>query len=52
MTQTVRDASDANGLVSEMRQMVQAGLPVPVIDDPGVPRPGLAVDRRTPEILW
>ncbi|HEX9094789.1 MAG TPA: hypothetical protein VF990_01670 [Candidatus Dormibacteraeota bacterium] len=34
MTQTVRDASDANGLVSEMRQMVQAGLPVPVIDDP------------------
>ena len=34
MTQTVRDASDANGLVNEMRQMVQAGQPAPVIDDP------------------
>jgi hypothetical protein len=34
MSRTVRDASDANGLVSEMRQMVQAGQPVPVIDDP------------------
>ena len=34
MTQTVRDASDASGLVSEMRQMVQAGQPAPVIDDP------------------
>jgi hypothetical protein len=33
MTQTVRDASDANGLVNEMRQMVQ-GVPVPVVDDP------------------
>ena len=34
MSQTVRDASDANGLVSEMRQMVQAGQPEPVVDDP------------------
>jgi hypothetical protein len=34
MSQTVRDASDANGLVSEMRQMVQAGQPAPVVDDP------------------
>lgn len=34
MTQTVREASDANGLVSEMRQMVQVGQPVPVVDDP------------------
>ncbi len=34
MSQTVRDASDTNGLVSEMRQMVQAGQPAPVIDDP------------------
>jgi len=34
MTQTVRDASDANGLVNEMRQMVQAGVPVPAVDDP------------------
>src|SRR5437879_360584 len=34
MTQTVRDASDASGLVIEMRQMVQAGQPAPVIDDP------------------
>lgn len=33
MTQTVRDASDTSGLVSEMRQMVQAG-PAPVVDDP------------------
>jgi hypothetical protein len=34
MTQTVRDASDANGLVNEMRQMVQVGQPAPVVDDP------------------
>ncbi len=34
MSRTVRDASDTNGLVSEMRQMVQAGQPAPVIDDP------------------
>jgi hypothetical protein len=34
MSQTVRDASDATGLVSEMRQMVQAGRPAPVVDDP------------------
>ena len=34
MSQTVRDASDANGLVSEMRQMVEAGQPAPVVDDP------------------
>ena len=34
MSQTVWDASDANGLVSEMRQMVQAGQPAPVVDDP------------------
>jgi hypothetical protein len=34
MKQTVRGASDASGLVSEMRQMVQAGQPVPVVDDP------------------
>jgi hypothetical protein len=34
MSQTVRDASDANDLVSEMRQMVQAGQPAPVVDDP------------------
>jgi hypothetical protein len=34
MSQTVRDASDANGLVSEMRQMVQAVQPAPVVDDP------------------
>jgi len=34
MSQTVRDASGTNGLVSEMRQMVQAGQPAPVIDDP------------------
>ncbi len=34
MTQTVRAASHADGLVSEMRQMVQAGQPAPVVDDP------------------
>jgi hypothetical protein len=34
MTRTVRDASDTSGLVSEMRQMVQAGQPAPVVDDP------------------
>jgi hypothetical protein len=34
MTQTVRAASDADGLVSEMRQMVQTGQPAPVVDDP------------------
>jgi hypothetical protein len=34
MTQTVRAASDADGLVSEMRQMVQTGEPAPVVDDP------------------
>ncbi len=34
MTQTVRDASDASGLVSEMRQMIQTGQPAPVVDDP------------------
>ncbi len=34
MTQTVRAASEADGLVSEMRQMVQTGEPAPVIDDP------------------
>jgi len=34
MTQTVRHASETSGLVSEMRQMVQAGQPAPVVDDP------------------
>jgi hypothetical protein len=34
MTQTVRPASEAEGLVSEMRQMVQTGEPVSVVDDP------------------
>lgn len=34
MTRTVRAASDAAGLVSEMRQMVQAGPAAPVVDDP------------------
>ncbi len=34
MTQTVRAASDADGLVSGMRQLVQAGQPAPVVDDP------------------
>ncbi|HEV2012393.1 MAG TPA: hypothetical protein VGR77_00690 [Candidatus Dormibacteraeota bacterium] len=34
MTQTVRAASEAEGLVSEMRQMVQTGEPAPVVDDP------------------
>jgi hypothetical protein len=34
MTQTVRDASDANGLVNEMRQMVQASQLAPMVDDP------------------
>jgi len=34
MSQTVRDASGTNGLVSDMRQMMQAGQPAPVIDDP------------------
>jgi len=34
MSQTVRAASQADGLVSEMRQMVQAGQPAPVVDDP------------------
>jgi hypothetical protein len=34
MTQTVREASDANGLVNEMRQMVQVGQAAPVVDDP------------------
>jgi len=34
MSQTVRAASQTDGLVSEMRQMVQAGQPAPVIDDP------------------
>lgn len=34
MTQTLRDASNTSGLVSEMRQMVQAGQPAPVVDDP------------------
>ncbi len=34
MTQTVRAASEADGLVSEMRQMVQTGEPAPIVDDP------------------
>jgi hypothetical protein len=34
MTQTVRAASEAEGLVSEMRQMVQTGEPALVVDDP------------------
>ena len=34
MTQTVRAASEADGLVSEMRQMVQTGEPAPIDDDP------------------
>src|ERR1700738_2222549 len=34
MIETVRSASETNGLVSEMRQMVQAGQPAPVVDDP------------------
>jgi len=34
MTQTVRHVSETSGLVSEMRQMVQAGQPAPVVDDP------------------
>jgi len=34
MTQTVRHASETSGLVNEMRQMVQAGQPAPVVDDP------------------
>ena len=34
MNETIRPASDAAGLVSEMRQMVQAGQPAPVVDDP------------------
>ena|GEM_PF-6786701 len=34
MTQTVRAASHTDGLVSEMRQLVQAGEPAPIVDDP------------------
>ena len=34
MSQTVRAASEADGLVSEMRQMVQTGEPASVVDDP------------------
>ena len=34
MIETVRSASETDGLVSEMRQMVQAGHPAPVVDDP------------------
>ena len=34
MNQTVRVASGSDGVVSEMRQMVQVGQPAPVVDDP------------------
>jgi len=34
MKQTVRAASNADGLVSEMRQLVQSAVPAPTIDDP------------------
>ena len=34
MTETVRSASETDGLVSEMRQMVQTAQPAPVVDDP------------------
>jgi len=34
LTQTVRAASHTDGLVSEMRQLVQAGEPAPIVDDP------------------
>ena len=35
MKQTVRAASDADGVVSEMRQLAQAVVPGQTIDDPG-----------------
>lgn len=34
MSQKVRAATHTDGLVSEMRQLVQAGEPAPVVDDP------------------
>ena len=34
MNQTVRAASDADGLVNEMRQLVKTAAPRPIIDDP------------------
>jgi hypothetical protein len=34
MNQTVRAASNADGLVNEMRQLVQTAAPRPAIDDP------------------
>ncbi len=34
MNKTVRAASNADGLVSEMRQLVQSAAPAPTIDDP------------------
>jgi len=34
MKQTVRAASNADGLVSEMRQLVQSAVPAPAVDDP------------------
>jgi hypothetical protein len=34
MKQTVRAASNADGLVSKMRQLVQTAAPPPIIDDP------------------
>jgi hypothetical protein len=34
MNQTVRAASNADGLVNEMRQLVQTAAPRPPIDDP------------------